>query len=118
MAKVLLTNGADVNAEADNGHTALMCIQKGVGMVQVLLAAGENVNAQRRDGMTALIIAVVNSNAPMVKVLLTKGADVDAQVAANEGDFSGWTALNFAEWKGDASVLRLLADRTGARSHK
>jgi uncharacterized protein len=117
VARVLLAEGADVNAEADNGHTALMCIDKGTGMVQVLLAAGANVNAQRRDGMTALMIAVVSDNAPMVKVLLAKGADVDARVAVSDSYFGGWTALNFAEWKGDSSVVRLLSD-TSTRNHK
>ena len=109
LAKVLLAKGADVNAAADNGHTALMCVGKGMGTVQVLLAAGANVNAQRRDGMTALMIAVVSGNAPMVKALLSRGADVNAQVATNQGDFSSWTALDFARWKGDTSIIQLLS---------
>jgi ankyrin repeat protein len=118
VARVLLVKGADVNAEASNGHTALMSIDKGAGMAQVLLAAGANVNAQRKDGMTALMIATVSGNEPVVKALLAKGADVNARVAATEGSFGGWTALDFAEWKGDSSVVGLLANHSGATSHK
>jgi uncharacterized protein len=113
VAKVLLAKGADVNAACDNGHTALMSIAEGVGIGEVLLAAGANVNAQRRDGMTALMIAVVNDNTPLVKALLTEGADVSAQMPANGEMFSGWTASNFAEWKGEAVISRLLANHVG-----
>jgi len=117
LVKLLLTKGADVNAQTGNGHTALMCTGD-ARIVETLLAAGADVNAQRRDGMTPLIIAVTIGNAPTVGLLLAKSADVNARMADDQGMFGGWTALDYAEWKGDTAVTRLLTNHRGISANQ
>lgn len=62
-ALLLMAHGANVNAQAFDGTTALMMASKGVSSpsgaatVRVLLAHGANLNARDAKGRTALILA-------------------------------------------------------------
>jgi hypothetical protein len=88
--QALLAKGADVNAMANNGRTALIeASQNGhLDVVQVLLAKGADVNAKDSLGFSALQMASgQKGHLDVVQVLLAKGADVNAQ------DNEGWTAL-------------------------
>lgn len=89
VAKLLIQNGANVNAKAADGTTALMLATRSVGadVVQALLDYGADVNAKTADGTTALMYAVNSAGADVVKLLLEKGADVHAR------DRGGWTVL-------------------------
>jgi hypothetical protein len=117
IVKVLLANRADVNAKTSNGHTALMCVTKGTSIGTMLLAAGADVNASRDDGLTPLIQAVLTGNREMVTALLAKEADVNARIAPDHGMFARWSALDFANWKGEAGIARLLQSRKDAHPH-
>jgi ankyrin repeat protein len=74
-----------------------------VDIAQTLIDKGADVNAGARTGaVTALTAAALNGSAPLVALLLSKGAQVNAR------DGSGSTALTEAVRKGDPEVLRLL----------
>lgn len=57
--KVLLDNGADVNAVSYCGETALMCAccmngENGVEIIELLLEKGANINAENNFGLTVM----------------------------------------------------------------
>jgi len=81
LVKMLLDAGAKVDSANADGETALMmAISEGdVSIVQMLVNAGANVNAvEKFHNQTPLMYAAAaDRNAgPMVKFLLSKGADV------------------------------------------
>src|SRR5262249_38832148 len=82
----LLDEGADPNAESDNGDKAIM-MAAGRGytsIVKSLLAKGADVNARDEYGNTALITAASDRYTAIVDTLLANGAEVDAE--NNYGD--------------------------------
>ena len=58
VVKSLLEKGADINARADNGVTALMMAsyEGAVAVVNLLLNKGADVNDKSNNGFTALLI--------------------------------------------------------------
>lgn len=114
LLKLLLARGADVNARSDVGQTALIMSiypeRANKELVRVLLAAGADVNARMKGGLTPLIQAVLCSDEATVKTLLTKGADVSMRMEPSDTFLSGWAASDFANWKGQTAIVRLLSD--------
>lgn len=49
-----------------------------------------------------MMVAVINDRPEAMKLLLDRGADVNAQSG------TGWSALTFAAWKGDPDMQRIL----------
>ena len=84
--------------------------------VQVLLDHGADLNAADPLGRTPLMYAA-RSDAPsaeVVKLLLKRGADVNAKDGhANAGDM-GWTALDMAKQNGNTAVITVL-EKAGAK---
>src|SRR5580658_471376 len=81
LVKMLLDAGAKVDSRNPDGETALMMAIKGgdLSIVQMLVNGGANVNTvEEFHRQTPLMYAAAaNRNAaPMVKLLLSKGADV------------------------------------------
>ena len=101
--EALLAAGADVDAQADDGMTALMVVARGkTEIARVLLDAGADVNGKAQHGVTPLMVAVAMGNTKIVRVLLDAGADVDAKAD------SGVTALILTERNGYIEIAELL----------
>ncbi|MCE2542708.1 MAG: ankyrin repeat domain-containing protein [Acidobacteria bacterium] len=107
----LLAAGADVDAPAADGTTALHWAvhHDDLDMVRALIDAGADVNAANRYGATPLLLACTNGSAPVVDALLRAGANPDT--------FSvGETALMTAGRTGSVDAARLLLEH-GADPH-
>jgi ankyrin repeat protein len=81
LAKVLVEAGAEVNVRSTHafGSTAL-CFATHSGsleLLKLLIGHGGQVNAPSRNGLTPLGLAILETNYPMVKMLIAKGADVN-----------------------------------------
>ncbi|WP_064643705.1 ankyrin repeat domain-containing protein [Orientia tsutsugamushi] len=79
IAQALLTHGANVNLEDEDGNTALHCATNHFHhkeITEILLNHGANVNAQNNLGDTALHRAAKNGLLPTVVCLLKSGANV------------------------------------------
>lgn len=103
--KLLLEKGADVNAQNQFGSTALIWSATDLGKVELLLEHGANPNLASKRGRTALLVAAMSDrSAPIVRLLIDKGADVQAK------DFLKTTALKAATFGNDTETVRLLLD--------
>ena len=104
QVRVLLEEGADVNAPRADGVTALLWAAHwdDVATVETLLAAGADPNAADDHGVTPLMRASENAGIDVAQALLAAGADPDA------AQTSGLTALMIAAETGDRDVVRAL----------
>jgi ankyrin repeat protein len=78
----LLDSRADVNAVSTDGSTALMWSTGDTGKVRLLLARGAQVNARSKQGGTALLSAALRHNVEALRLLITAGADLKAEMSA------------------------------------
>ena len=104
-AKMLLENGADVHlGRPSHGMTPLhiainwSCRDAAV----LLLDAGARVNDSNLDGRTALHLAAANGNSKMCKLLLSRGASLDAR---NEGGDDPEAGARLNNWPTTANLL-------------
>jgi ankyrin repeat protein len=102
VVKLLLANGADVNARDDVGWTPLMSAQYDNEVVKLILDAGAEINAKNNDGRTALMLAAEDGETQIVSLLLTKDN------AINTKDQWGRTALAWSAYNGHADVVNAL----------
>ena len=105
--RVLLVEGADVNAAQGDGMSALHWAGLGgqTEMVQVLLYAGANTEAITRLGAyTPLHLAARNGHGDVVRALLEGGADATAVAT------TGVTPLHFAAAAGSVEGTRALVE--------
>jgi ankyrin repeat protein len=111
LVQLLLRSGADVNLHCEcraiyrGGHSALTLASFGgrEEVVRLLLDAGASVDAPANDG-TPLMLAAENGSAPVVKLLLGKGADPN-----KARDRHGHTALMSASFRRPEIASILLA---------
>lgn len=104
--RLLIDFGADVNARNRYGTTPLIAMPatSSVGRLSVtrlLLNAGANLNACDNDGMTALHMACDDDDDKWAKLLLERGADVNANGSTG-------TPLHCAAELGSVECVRLL----------
>jgi ankyrin repeat protein len=90
--KVLLTEGADLDAFGADGRTSLIFATQKIlhDVVEFLLLAGANVNARAENGLTPFLVAVRSTNQRMVDLLLTRNVNFDCS-------FEGKDLLQWAE---------------------
>jgi len=104
VAAYLLDHGADVNAGANTGATALYQ-SAGAGnraMVELLLSHGAEVNPQSSQVPAPLATAVNRGFPAVVEVLLAAKADV------NVPDINGYTPLHEALFNGQDKIAQML----------
>ncbi len=104
--KRLLERGADPNAANPAGATPLMWAIPDLEKVKLLIAGGADVNARSSNlGRTPFLIAAsYPGTAPLLRFLLSKGADPKAR--ARNGDH----ALSLAARDADVEVVRFLVE--------
>ena len=103
LSKLLLDNGADVNAQVGSRGNALRAAVRkdNIEIVQLLLDRGAEVNAQGGICGNALQAAISRKKTDMVRDLLHRGANVNIQ--GRHG-----TALQYAKTRADINMIRLL----------
>src|SRR5204863_2679114 len=71
-----------LTAQTPAGETLFNAIRQGNhAEAAKLIAGGVSANAQLANGMPTLLHAVITSDAKMLKLLIDKGADVNAQTS-------------------------------------
>jgi ankyrin repeat protein len=114
--RLLLKRDADVNVRSAFGNTALILAARPANShrtVELLLSRGADAKATNQFGATALMAAAASGDEKSIRLLISHGADVNAQPAANEMGFvlgGGRSALMWAAYRGDVAILRLLLD--------
>jgi ankyrin repeat protein len=107
--RLLLKQGADVNAAQGDGMTALhwAATRGDADQTRMLLYAGARVDAATRNGnYTPLHLAARGGNAKVVKVLLDAGAKANAATSSG-----GATALHLAAAEGSADAIAALLEK-------
>ena len=101
----LIQRGFDPNTlDPEARHGLIMAIaDASLKVAQVLIEAkGTNVNFLNQAGESALMYAALKGHGALVKLLISKDADVNK---------SGWTPLHYAATHGDEDIVRLLLDQ-------
>ena len=86
-------------------------------LIRMALEHGANVNAADPTGRTALMYAAVSDLLPVeqVKMLIDRGAELNAKAQRKGSGDSGLTALDLARMHGNTAVVELLL-KAGAKS--
>jgi ankyrin repeat protein len=106
LVEMLLDNGADVNAQGGKYGSALQAAAYFLEKHSVFLPGGENYfNAQEKKNMSARKAAWHNICIQIVKLLLDRGANINAM----GGAFGN--ALQIASSRGNKEIAELLLDR-------
>jgi ankyrin repeat protein len=112
VVKALLAAGADLNAQADNGKTAVMqaVAAENVAVLKVLLDAKPDLTLRMTapDDVDALTLAVGKSRADIAQMLIAAHADVEAKL---DGEV---TLLEFAILSDQPKIAEMLR-KGGAR---
>jgi ankyrin repeat domain-containing protein 17 len=111
--RLLLDMGSDINAQIEtNRNTALTlaCFQGRHEVVSLLLDRKANVEHRAKTGLTPLMEAASGGYIEVGRVLLDKGADVNAAPVPSSRD----TALTIAADKGHLKFVELLLSRGAA----
>jgi ankyrin repeat protein len=100
----LFARGFDPNTPNEKGVAGLLvAIQSEAPKSALVLAKHPqtNVNVQNQLGETPLMLAAINNQLELAKVLIERGAEVNKP---------GWTPLHYAATRGHREMMRLLLD--------
>ena len=106
MVELILSKGADVNAQNESGKTALMLAAFGgkVNIIKELRNNGATYEKVDKSGCTVLHYAVDGGNLDSIQWFLMDGVEVNARDTA-----SGWTPLlRAASVGGNKDIAELL----------
>ena len=137
--RLLLDRGADVNAQNAFGSTALIWSATDLDKARFLLDRGARIDTATKTGRTALFVAAMSErSAPIVRLLLSKGADAKAKdafqntllaaaavgndvetmqiaigagVDVNAAGMTGMTPLVASAYHGNAAAVKLLLEK-------
>lgn len=102
--QALLVRGFDPNSPNPQGQPALIyAMQRGAAKaVQLLINwPSTNLSIHNLQNETPLMLASINNQLDLAKVLIARGADVNQ---------TGWTPLHYAASKGHVEMMRLLIE--------
>jgi ankyrin repeat protein/cell division protein FtsB len=110
IIRLLLQNGADVNAKSNVGHTPLHCSAWNghVDILHLLVENGANLEVQNIDGNRALHFATYHGNLPLLQELISR-----YHVDINARDNDGRTALSCARMFGRTEISTFLRANGG-----
>ena len=102
LAALLITRGADVNANVAGMTPLDLALAYGKNdLAEILVAKGAITKTEKDRLGGKLFTAVKNGDTPAVKTLITRGADVNANVG-------GMTPLDCAQRQANEDIVRLL----------
>ena len=104
VVEKLLARGFDPNTPNEKGVAGLLlAIQSESPKSALVLARHPQtlVNTQNKEGETPLMLAAINNQLGLAKVLIQRGADVNKP---------GWTPLHYASTRGHREMMRLLLE--------
>ena len=113
VAKLLLANGADINAQRRDGESALgeAAFNDRLEVAALLIQSGSKMNLPGQDGCTPLHWAAERGSAAMVNLLVAGGADVKARRTDGGTPLQRGLAANKAETV-DALLRSVRVDRS------
>ncbi len=112
MAKLLISEGADIKIKGKDGSTALIAAaSNSQELVEILLSKGADVKARMTNGtgvFTRCTIGILKDKVPLqlAEILLSKGADVDE--SATTGAIAGYTPLMTAARNNHVNLVNFL----------
>src|ERR1051326_3155531 len=89
MLKVLLAAGADVKATTREGAITplfMACTNGNAAAIAALLAAGADPKSTKANGTTALMTAAASGSVDAVKLLLDRGAEINARESVHRSE--------------------------------
>ena len=103
----LIAEGIDVNAQDQNGDTALIYAAGhcSANIVELLIRNGADVNRAAYDGFTPLMNAATYNQTDNANILYNNGAEINSKTVMQ------WTALDFAIINQNAQMCNFLIDK-------
>jgi serine/threonine protein kinase/ankyrin repeat protein len=116
IVRFLVNRGANVKKV---GSLAMMVLADGgwgdedvSGTVKFLLNLGADPNGKSEESWTALMVAAKSGYPSAVRLLLERGADVNAKCVCPGADDGGWTALMLATKRRNLEVVETLLGKS------